>query len=133
MTMLAICMVNEKDYRHYFLMNVLVCCFAHRLQLALVAASRKVIVVHEFFSNLNFIISMVSASCKCHLDLQDAPEADIAHLIAMDKLETGKKANQISTLKCVGDSRWGSDYYSICSVLRLVNHACSLLEKIIKE
>jgi hypothetical protein len=47
-------------------------CFAHRLQLALVAASREVIVVHDFFSNLNFIINVVSASCKRHRDLQDA-------------------------------------------------------------
>jgi hypothetical protein len=39
MMVLAICMVNEKDYIHYFLMNVLVRCFAHQLQLALVVAS----------------------------------------------------------------------------------------------
>jgi hypothetical protein len=39
-------------------------CFAHRLQLALVAASREVIVVHQFFSNLNFIINLANASCK---------------------------------------------------------------------
>ena len=65
-------------------------CFAHRLQLALVAASREVIVVHEFFPNLNFIINVVSASCKRHRDLQDPQEAEIAHLIAMDELETGK-------------------------------------------
>jgi hypothetical protein len=99
MTMLAICMMNEKDCRHYFLMSVLVCCFAHRLQLALVAACQKVIVVHKFFSNLNFITNVVSASCKCHSDLQDAPVADFTHLIAMDKLETGKGANEIDTLK----------------------------------
>jgi hypothetical protein len=42
---------------------------------------------------------MVNTSCKRHRDLQDAPEADIAHLIAMDILETGIRANQISTLK----------------------------------
>ncbi|XP_059446621.1 uncharacterized protein LOC132178187 [Corylus avellana] len=77
-------------------------CFAHRLQLALVAASREVIVVHDFFSNLNFIINVVSASCKRHHDLQDAQEEDIAHLIAIDELETRKGANQIGTLKRVG-------------------------------
>jgi hypothetical protein len=37
---------------------------------------------------------MVSASCKCHRDLQDAPKANIANLIAMDKLKTGKRTNQ---------------------------------------
>jgi hypothetical protein len=35
--------------------------FAHQLQLALLATSRRVIVVHDFFSNLNFIINVVNA------------------------------------------------------------------------
>ena len=65
-------------------------CFVHRLQLALVVASRKVIVVHEFFSNLNFIINMVSASCKRYCDLQNAQKANIVHLIAIDELEIEK-------------------------------------------
>ena len=90
MTILAICVVNENDYMHYFLMNVLVYCFAHRLQLTLVTASRKVIVVLEFLSNLNFIINMVSTSYKRHHDLQYAQEADIAYLITMNELETEK-------------------------------------------
>jgi len=64
--------------------------FAHRLQLALVAASREVIYVHEFFSNLNFIINVVGASCKRHDELQATQAAEIAHLIAIDELETGK-------------------------------------------
>jgi hypothetical protein len=45
-------------------------CFAHRLQLALVAASREVVSVHELFSNLNFTINVVGASCKRHDELQ---------------------------------------------------------------
>jgi hypothetical protein len=64
--------------------------FAHQLQLALVAISQKVIVVHNFFSNLNFIINVVNASCKHHHDLQDAQEENIAYLIVIDKLEIGK-------------------------------------------
>ncbi|XP_059441944.1 uncharacterized protein LOC132174277 [Corylus avellana] len=65
-------------------------CFAHRLQFALVAAYREVVSIHEFFSNLNFIINVVGASCKHHDQLQDAHETDIAHLIAIDELETRK-------------------------------------------
>jgi hypothetical protein len=41
-------------------------CFAHRLQLALVAAFREVSYAHEFFTNLNFIVNVANASCKCH-------------------------------------------------------------------
>ena len=72
-------------------------CFAYRLQLVLVAASWEIIVVHEFFSNLNFIINVVSASCKRYRDQQDAQEENIAYLIAIDELETEKWANQIGT------------------------------------
>lgn len=68
-------------------------CFAHRLQLALVAASREVVLVHEFFSNLNFIINTVGASCKCHDELQAIQAAQIAHILAIDELEIGKGAN----------------------------------------
>ena len=46
--------------------------FAHRLQLALVAASREVIPIHELFLNLNFIITTVGSSCKCNDELRAA-------------------------------------------------------------
>jgi hypothetical protein len=39
-------------------------CFAYRLQLALVAASKAVIPVGKFFDRLAFIINIVGASCK---------------------------------------------------------------------
>jgi hypothetical protein len=65
-------------------------CFAHRLQLALVVASQEVVSVHKFFSNLNFIINVVGALCKRHDELQAAQVAEIAHLIAVDELETKK-------------------------------------------
>ncbi|KAG7943691.1 hypothetical protein I3843_15G055900, partial [Carya illinoinensis] len=100
-------------------------CFAHRLQLALVAASREVVSVHEFFSNLNFIINVVGASCKRHDELQAAQATHIAHMIAIDELESGKGANQIGTIKRAGDSRWGSHFYSICSLLRMFEATCS--------
>ncbi|XP_016173285.1 zinc finger MYM-type protein 1-like [Arachis ipaensis] len=41
-------------------------CFAHRLQLALVTASREVLQIHEFFTQLNSIITIGSASSKRH-------------------------------------------------------------------
>jgi hypothetical protein len=62
---------------------------------------------------LNFIINVVGASCKCHDQLQDAHEADIAHLTAIDELETRKGFNQIGTLKQAGDTCWGSHFHSI--------------------
>ena len=58
--------LNDCPYAYY------VHCFAHRLQLALVAASREVIPINEFFLNLNFIITTVSSSCKGNDELRAA-------------------------------------------------------------
>ena len=58
--------LNDCPYAYY------VHCFAHRLQLALVTASREVIPIHEFFLNLNFIITTVGSSCKCNDELKAA-------------------------------------------------------------
>jgi hypothetical protein len=54
-------------------------------------------------------------------------------LLAIDELETGKGANQIGTLKRAGDTRWSSHFQSICSLVRLFNATCSVLENIINE
>ncbi|XP_062155175.1 uncharacterized protein LOC133863230 [Alnus glutinosa] len=108
-------------------------CFAHRLQLALVVAYREVVSVHEFFSNLNFTINVVGASCKRHDELQATQAAEIAHLLAVDELETGKGANQIGTLRRAGDTHWSSHFQSICSLVWLFSATCSVLENIINE
>ena len=96
--------LNYCPYAYY------VHCFAHRLQLALVGASREVIPIHEFFLNLNFIITIVGSSCKCNDELRAAQAAEIARMLAIDELEIGTEANQIGTLKRAGDSRWGVSF-----------------------
>jgi hypothetical protein len=60
--------------------------------------------VHEFVTNLNFVINMASASCKHHNQLQAIHAAQIAHMRAIVELETRKGVNQIGTLKQAGDS-----------------------------
>jgi hypothetical protein len=68
-------------------------CYAHRLQLALVAATREVVHIHEFFTQLTFVVNIVSASSKRHDQLQAAQAINIANMIANDELQTGKGAN----------------------------------------
>ncbi|XP_030486911.2 uncharacterized protein LOC115703821 [Cannabis sativa] len=77
--------LSECPYAYY------VHCFAHRLQLALVAASREVIPVHQFFTKLNSIVNIVGASCKRNDQLKAAQAANIAHLLEIDELESGKR------------------------------------------
>ena len=55
--------LNECPYAYY------IHCMAHRLQLALVAASREVIPMHQFFSKLTFVVNIIGASCKRNSEL----------------------------------------------------------------
>lgn len=119
--------LNECPYAHY------IHCFAHRLQLALVVASREVIPIHQLFSKLTLNINVVCSSTKRHDELQAAKLDEIAQLLEIDELETGRGANQIGTLKRGGDTRWGSHFSYICSLINMYGATCSVLENIIVD
>nr|XP_023918608.1 uncharacterized protein LOC112030155 [Quercus suber] len=74
-------------------------CMAHRLQLALVTASREVKVVHQFFDHLTNIINIVVGSSKRNDELQYAQGEQIANMIASNEIETRREANQIGILQ----------------------------------
>ncbi|KAL5854183.1 hypothetical protein ACOSQ4_003985 [Xanthoceras sorbifolium] len=110
--------LNECPYAYY------IHCMAHRLQLALVGSSREVIPVYQFFSKLTSAVNIIGASCKRNSELQSAQKDAIEHMITIDELETGKGANQLENLQRAGDTRWGSHFHSICSLLRLFGPTC---------
>ncbi|XP_019183943.1 PREDICTED: zinc finger MYM-type protein 1-like [Ipomoea nil] len=108
-------------------------CFAHRLQLALVASSKKVIPVHHFFTKLNSIINVVGASCKRNDQLKAAHASNIAHLLSIDELKSGRGLNQIGSLQRPGDTRWSSHLKSISSLMRMFSATCEVLLNIIED
>lgn len=108
-------------------------CFAHRLQLALVTSSREVKPVHKFFEKLIFVVNVVCSSTKRHDELQAAQLEEIAYLLEIDEIVTGKGANQVGTLKRAGGTRWGSHYDSISSLINMYEATCLVLKKIAKD
>lgn len=78
---------NDCPYAYY------VHCFAHHLQLALVAASKEVVEIHNFFDKLAFMINVISSSSKRNDELKNARAVEIARLISIDELETGTGLN----------------------------------------
>ena len=84
---------NDCPYAYY------IHCFAHRLQLALVAASKEVISFHQFFTNLNFVVNFVCALYNRYEDLQVAQADENAYLIEIDEIESGRRLDQICTLQ----------------------------------
>ncbi|KAH1031245.1 hypothetical protein J1N35_043419 [Gossypium stocksii] len=90
--------LNDCPYAYY------VHCLAHQLQLALVAASREVIPIHIFFSYLNFIVNIISASCKCHDQLQATQTIEITNMMKIDELETENIIENGSNYSICGDA-----------------------------
>lgn len=61
-------------------------CMAHKLQLALVTASREAKHIHQFFIQLASIVNIVSGSSKRHDELQAAQAVEIESLIVSNKI-----------------------------------------------
>ncbi|KAL0004205.1 hypothetical protein SO802_011766 [Lithocarpus litseifolius] len=121
---------NDCPYAYY------IHCFAHRLQLALVAASKEIILVQIFFNRLSSIVNVVGASCKRVEQLKKAYADQIAYFVEIGELETGRGLNQISTLQWAGDTRWGSHLRLISSlsqdilnVMNFVSSTKALIQK----
>ncbi|KAJ9538686.1 hypothetical protein OSB04_031419 [Centaurea solstitialis] len=108
-------------------------CLAHRLQLALMAASQVVIALRKFFTQLTFIVNVVSASSKRTDQLRDAQVEHIAYLIFVDELETGRGLNQIGTLQRAGDTRWSSHLRSVSSLIKMFSPTCEVLLKVVED
>ena len=97
----------------------------------MVAVSREVILVHQFFSKLTFIINFICSSSKHHNELQVAKIDEISYLLDIDELKIGKGANQVGTLKWAGDTCWSSHFSSVYSLIKMYGATYSILQKII--
>ncbi|XP_071708991.1 uncharacterized protein [Rutidosis leptorrhynchoides] len=118
---------NDCPYTYY------VHCFAHRLQLALVSSSKEVIPVHQFFTKLTSIINVVCASSKRHDELQKAKADEIKCLLELGEIKSGKGKNQVGTIRRASDTRWGSHFKSVCSLIDMYDATFVVLRSIIKD
>jgi hypothetical protein len=116
--------LRECPYAYY------VHCYAHRLQLALVAAAKDVVPVCQFFQKLLFIVNTVDSSSKRHDELHDAQMVELARLLAIDEIETGKGVNQIRSLRRPGETRWGSHLGSISALVDMFNAVSLVLQNL---
>nr|XP_023900971.1 zinc finger MYM-type protein 1-like [Quercus suber] len=119
--------LNDCSYAYY------IHCFAHRLQLALVGASKAVVPLNRFFTKLILVSNNIRASCKCIEQLKIARASDIAYLIDIEELETRKGLDQMVTLQRPRDTRWGSHYKSVSNLIMLFSPTCEGLLKIMDE
>jgi hypothetical protein len=80
---------------------------------------------------LSSIINIVCLSCNQFEELQIAQTAEIAYLIEIDEIESGRGPNQSSTLQRAGDTRWSSHLRSVSSLIKNFSPTCEVILKII--
>ncbi|KAG4154317.1 hypothetical protein ERO13_D03G050850v2 [Gossypium hirsutum] len=98
--------------------------------LALIATTREVVEVHQFFKDLSDIVSIVFASSKQHDELQKTQAAEITRLVSINELATRIGMNQIGTLQHLGETRWSSHLNSITILLTMYNATSTILENL---
>ncbi|XP_050222763.2 uncharacterized protein LOC126672854 [Mercurialis annua] len=108
-------------------------CFAHQLQLVVVAIAKHIPVVAEFFTNISMIVNTAGASCKRRDELNKHSDADIFEKLESGELTTGKGLNQQTNLARPGDTRWGSHHVTLARLLSMWNSALYVLERVYED
>ncbi|KAJ6795457.1 zinc finger MYM-type protein 1-like [Iris pallida] len=114
--------MNENESAYY------VHCFAHQLQLALVAVARKHVDIADFFNIISTLMNVMGASCKRKDMIRQKQAKKVAKGIKSGLIETGKGLNQELSLKRAGDTRWGSHYRSLLNLAALFSYVVEVLE-----
>ncbi|KAM0920793.1 hypothetical protein ACQ4PT_007276 [Festuca glaucescens] len=77
---------------------------------------------------LIFVINTVDSSSKRHDELHHAQVVEIENGISNASIETGQGANQIRALKRPGDTRWGSHFASVYSLIKMFGVVYSAIQ-----
>ncbi|XP_057468721.1 uncharacterized protein LOC130757922 [Actinidia eriantha] len=105
-------------------------CFAHQLQLALVAVAKKHYDVSWFFNLISNVLNVVGGSCKRHDTFLEIQAAEVYKALNAGELESGRGLNQESNLARPSDTRWSSHYETLISVIKMFPAIIGVLEKI---
>ena len=108
-------------------------CFAHQLQLVIVAVSKKHDDVADFFYMISILFNVVGASCKRKDMIREKHREDVIKAIGSGQISTGRGLNQDQTLQRAGDTRWGSHYRTLSSLVKLFPAVMSVLKYVEKE
>ena len=108
-------------------------CFAHQLQLTLVAVAKNHKKLASFFQHIATLTNVVGGSCKRRDMLRENQFKKVIEQIQNNEIATGRGMNQEITLQRAGDTPWGSHYGVIVNLLALFSSVVQLLEVIEKD
>ncbi|KAG2622152.1 hypothetical protein PVAP13_3NG281100 [Panicum virgatum] len=94
-------------------------CFAHQLQLVLVAVAKQNDDCVWFFDRVSLLLNIVGSSCKRHGMLRHHQLDNVIKALECGILESGSGLNQEMGLPRPGETRWGSHYKTVVNMIAM--------------
>ncbi|XP_031247809.1 uncharacterized protein LOC116105547 [Pistacia vera] len=114
--------LKDNEYGFY------VHCFAHQLQLALVAVAKKDTNIERLFLKVSCVINIVGWSPRCRDLLNEKQALKVKKTIESDELSIGQGLNQDTSLKWPRETRQGSHYGTLLSLINLFSSVIEVLK-----
>jgi len=108
-------------------------CFAHQLQLVIVAVAKKNDDSSDFFDMVSLLLTVAGASCKRKDMIRESQQERVKKAIGSGQLSSGTGLNQEQALQRAGDTRWGSHYKTLKSLNNLYPEVIEVLHYVEKE
>ncbi|XP_028110425.1 zinc finger MYM-type protein 1-like [Camellia sinensis] len=108
-------------------------CFAHQLQLALVAVAKNHNQIALIFTLVSNVVNVVGASCKHRDIVREKQAVKVAKALNTGELSSGQGLNQEINLKRAGDTCWGSHYGTLVSLASMFSTVIDVLEMISED
>ncbi|XP_044355557.1 52 kDa repressor of the inhibitor of the protein kinase isoform X3 [Triticum aestivum] len=119
--------MNENKSAYY------VHCFAHKLNLVVVAIAKKIFEVGDFFDMVSVLLNVVGASCKRKDQLREHHQEEVRKAIGCGEIATGTGLNQELSLQRPGDTRWNSHYKTLLGLSKMFSSVVKVLEYVEKD
>ncbi|XP_042411436.1 uncharacterized protein LOC122000972 [Zingiber officinale] len=105
-------------------------CFAHQLQLVVVAVAKSNRIVSDFFQYVTMIVNITGTSCKRKDKFRQLEHDRLVECLETGDIVSGKEKNQEISLKRPGDTRWGSHYVTIIRLMSTWTSVLQVLENV---
>nr|XP_009587958.1 zinc finger MYM-type protein 1-like [Nicotiana tomentosiformis] len=108
-------------------------CFAHQLQLTLVAVEKKHHDINIFFDILANVLNVVGGSYKRREMLRDDQAEKLDELLVLGEVHTGSGLNQKLGLQIPDDTRWRSHFKTLRNFISLFSSIVHVLGVLTNE
>ncbi|XP_028054817.1 zinc finger MYM-type protein 1-like [Camellia sinensis] len=108
-------------------------CFAHQLQLILVAVTKNYNQIALLFTLVSNVVNVVRASCKRRDIVREKQVAKVAEALNIGELSSRQGLNQETNLKHASNTRWGSHYSTLVNLASMFSTVIDVPEMISED